>query len=734
MGGVFSAKTVDEESNEGIKPDTDRKCRDVIFIPIFIAFWLGNFIVAAVAVANGEPERLIYGTDYEGTVCGTKSHKDEKHIFYPRLHEDLLYAQARGIPSADMDFYGVCVRSCPVRDTYTCNYATEALIQSDLDKVENSGTTRNELIAASSTYENDCWYLALDTENVFFRCLQVSVVSSETQSEQCLYPTDVDANSPLCEVKRSEVLTDSSTPTQADPLMEQLSTSYAELGRAGGDLITTIDLVLIAGAVLPLVFSLVWLLLLRVFAGVMVWVTVWAVLLSLMGVTLYSLTKGGVISGSDFSSMSGDLSTVGIETDDPQYQADKKNEDLYKVLGWVMAVLSLLMLMLIVALRKKIKIAVGIFREGSRAIGKMPLVMLFPIVTFILTLGLWAYFIVIGAYIYSMGDVSMTDFTETAGDFVGDDFVNGNYTSVEALDTAGVGQIMAAYHFFGFLWANQVIQAILMCTVGGAISAYYWAENKTKEEIGGSPVLTAFKRCFRYHFGSLVFGALIIAIVQFIRAILAYIDKKTKNLQRANMAIMVAMKCVQCCMWCFEKCLKFLSRNAYILIAMKGNSFCSAAYQSFWLIFKNLFQIGAVNLISNFLLLLARITITAGSAVLMFLFIDSNDDFSSGGKDELNFPITPVIAVAVMAWFVASMFMGVYDLAVDTILLCFCEDKKVNEASGKYFMSDELRKYIGAQARDKSAKGKGEQKEDGGTKAPVGAKSNQVNPAADTPP
>ena len=58
MGGVFSAKTVDEEaSNEGIKPDSDRKCRDVIFILLFIVFWLGNLIVAAVALDKGEPER-----------------------------------------------------------------------------------------------------------------------------------------------------------------------------------------------------------------------------------------------------------------------------------------------------------------------------------------------------------------------------------------------------------------------------------------------------------------------------------------------------------------------------------------------------------------------------------------------------------------------------------------------------------------------------------------------------
>jgi hypothetical protein len=34
---------------------------------------------------------------------------------------------------------------------------------------------------------------------------------------------------------------------------------------------------------------------------------------------------------------------------------------------------------------------------------------------------------------------------------------------------------------------------------------------------------------------------------------------------------------VKCCLWCCEKCLKFLNRNAYIEIAIYGKSFCRSA-------------------------------------------------------------------------------------------------------------------------------------------------------------
>ena len=44
-----------------------------------------------------------------------------------------------------------------------------------------------------------------------------------------------------------------------------------------------------------------------------------------------------------------------------------------------------------------------------------------------------------------------------------------------------------------------------------------------------------------------------------------------------------------------------------------------------------------------------------------------------------------------------------YGLAIDTILVCFCEDRKVN-SDGTYYMSTELQKLIGAKV---SKKGKG---------------------------
>ena len=63
----------------------------------------------------------------------------------------------------------------------------------------------------------------------------------------------------------------------------------------------------------------------------------------------------------------------------------------------------------------------------------------------------------------------------------------------------------------------------------------------------------------------------------------------------------------------------------------------------------------------------------------------------------------PTALTLLIAWVTSSIFMFVYSMAIDTILLCFCEDRSSNDGSPErpYFMSKNLKKFV------KSQKGKG---------------------------
>jgi choline transporter-like protein 2/4/5 len=129
-------------------------------------------------------------------------------------------------------------------------------------------------------------------------------------------------------------------------------------------------------------------------------------------------------------------------------------------------------------------------------------------------------------------------------------------------------EYMLLYHFFGLLWTFQLISAFAICVIAGAVAEYYWAENQKK--VSNMAVLHSIKRTLRYHCGSLAFGAFVIALVQLARIALEYVDRKTSQMQAGNRMIRIAMMSIKCCMWCFEKCIRYISRNGYIIIAMEG--------------------------------------------------------------------------------------------------------------------------------------------------------------------
>ena len=81
------------------------------------------------------------------------------------------------------------------------------------------------------------------------------------------------------------------------------------------------------------------------------------------------------------------------------------------------------------------------------------------------------------------------------------------------------------------------------------------------------PMFLSFWRAIRYHAGSAVYGAFIIAIVRLIRYIMMYVDRKTAEMQKNTRMARIMMCIVHCCLWCLEKVLRYITEQAYILIA-----------------------------------------------------------------------------------------------------------------------------------------------------------------------
>jgi hypothetical protein len=53
----------------------------------------------------------------------------------------------------------------------------------------------------------------------------------------------------------------------------------------------------------------------------------------------------------------------------------------------------------------------------------------------------------------------------------------------------------------------------------------------------------------------------------------------------------------------------------------------------------------------------------------------------AGGSHELNSVLIPLAVVFLLSYTVASMFLSVYQLTIETILICFCEDREKHKGT-----------------------------------------------------
>lgn len=86
------------------------------------------------------------------------------------------------------------------------------------------------------------------------------------------------------------------------------------------------------------------------------------------------------------------------------------------------------------------------------------------------------------------------------------------------------GAPYAWYMLFVLLWTAQFIVAVGQITLALAVSTWYFTRDKGA--IGSGTLCRAMNVTTRYHLGTAAFGSLIIAVVEFIRAVIAWMQKK----------------------------------------------------------------------------------------------------------------------------------------------------------------------------------------------------------------
>ncbi|PAA61884.1 hypothetical protein BOX15_Mlig017017g8, partial [Macrostomum lignano] len=700
-------------------PIENRSCTDIVCCLLFVACVILLLLIATVAFIRGDYRRVIYPTDSNGQICGRDVQNRTRLVFF-----DLTVCARMGLAAVQLGCPTpqVCVASCPTRmwawlpahlaeTGGDLNGPVKTTIAAEREKMvclggRNAMEPEYQSLSIRDLVQNHlCAPYTLPSVSMLGRCLPklLKGVGGRVVSSMTTLPNNVTS------ANNRSIGAD--TVRRGTNTMARFIKVYSYLQALFEDVVQSWQWI-VGGCLLAVAVSLLWVLLLRYLAKPIVILSIVLFVLLFAAATAFTVYKYIILRGQSDS-----LEKNTKLTFDFGYYLHLSRTWLF--LAIVSGSLFIIVLFLLIWLRRRICIAIALISHTSHCLGHMMSCLVFPLLPFVLQFGVLVFFIITAIHISSLGDPVMRQIdnetfladlnftslsTEEAKQKINDLLThlipcNPNSTNVAGsmcrflkYGDDAFGPYMQLFNIFMFFWLFNFVDALCEMTLAGAFASYYFAFKKP-DDIPATPLLSSFWRCIRYHMGSIAFGSLIISIVQLIRVMLEYLDHKLKDTQ--NPVGQFFLKCLKCCFWCLEKCLKFLNRNAYILIAIYGRNFCSAARDSFFLILRNIVRVAVVDKVADFVLFISKLVIVCTIVAIFNLFMHPHDEpmTKSGAAHSYSVPIL----IMVFTYFCACLFLSVYNMGVDTMFLCFLEDLERNDGSAEkpYFMPESLMDILG---------------------------------------
>lgn len=702
------AKEVKEEELKDGAILENRSCTDVFCILFFALFLIGWIVVIAVAFAKGRPEYIVKPTNYNGVLCGGDVLTD-----YPVYY----------VPVPTLYTYGFCVKSCPSIMDYVCNNEFEAMVGNSSQVVVNGyySHTSTEYFAGATLAAKCKISTCTTAENVQLERYYGLIL--KTQQQKC-FPAVYTSGSTL--YRCIPFASDKQNAT----LMSQLNASVGELSTLadnwGASAFFTRGfsecqdswLVILICCLSCAVFSMLWIFLLRWILAPLVYFVIIAVFALLVGV--------GYLAYRMYDSFS--TSTIPGDT------GASDQVILWKALMYGAWILAAIYVVLMLWLINRIRIAITVMEESSRAFLANPGMIVIPPITAIVVLGLIALFVAVTLYIQTIGSLQVSDFQSAAVSVFGAAAVNlteqasgtvyasltnantstnvssGNSTSFST--STGI-KGLHAYNFFMFLWSFNfviawgfMIMALVICTWYFSATAIEVDQFENGVEGGRQKGTNAGTLCrsicatMRYHLGTLFFGSLLIAIIQFIRAVMLYIEKNFLDKYKDNATIKVVIWCINCWLACIERIIKIISYNAFIISCIKCQNFLSSAVDALSLLTSNILRVSMLAFLSTAACFLIKLFICCSNMILAYFLINQS---SLTNNVKIESGLFPLFFILLISFAICSLFVNVYEVCIDTILMCFFVDEA--ELKGM-FMPPSLAKLIGmftqiAEARKK---------------------------------
>ena len=247
-----------------------------------------------------------------------------------------------------------------------------------------------------------------------------------------------------------------------------------------------------------------------------------------------------------------------------------------------------------------------------------------------------------------------------------------------------------------FFYVGEVFLGCQRVVLAGIFSRWYFVSNEKKvaKEKGlhkGHPFdelsfVYPLGYLLRYNFGSVCLASFLIPPFQIGRLTFTLIYRKIRKRKSRKVHFSSADRWGGSCCWWTRRCLQYISYYNYICIAMYGLSFWKSGKKSASLLTKVSHILGT-KIRADIVLFFAKMSVVFFTAFVGLMYFKTKYHFAISAN-----VLIAVTASCVFAYFIASCFFSMQEVALDTIILSFCDDMKRNNGQNRpYFARKQLR-------------------------------------------
>ncbi|TDG45455.1 hypothetical protein AWZ03_008078 [Drosophila navojoa] len=651
--GCAESKDGDGEAQSNRNRPKYRSCTDVFWLAIYILFWLFLIVIAIFSFVFGNPLRLINGYDSFGNTCGVKHNEKFQNFPLSGMNTidkpELLYFDVKELKKS----LKICVKSCPKR---TLNqpkelyqYFTETGAQYckydyNMAQLDKPGLTKED-----------------KTFNTLGPCPSLPILESSPVLHRCV------PKQSSKEVKE----------------MYKMLNNWDVAQQFLGDIYSTWHIIASVCAV-SLLISIALVTMMHWLSRIVSWLICVLVIVASVGLTaaLWYAYYG--------------IRNKSSTTQYSQLEEFLRNQQAVFTLAVLATITMVVLLVIIYFLKNKLSGLAALFEEAGVCMMNLPGLLIAPLLAFLVLIAFLAFWVVVVICLVTATTPDQSPIApfhsnavhpslpaNAAAMLLNQTAPSTDERTVTRIEYADATVLRSMFWIYvvGLIWTVEFIFACQQFALAAAVAFWYFSKPTT------TPTIYAIGKLIKYHLGTVAKGSFVITIFKIPRLILTYLYAKLKKGEdKGSECAACCLKCCICGFWLLEKFIRFLNHNAYTVVAIESINFCPAAGIAWNAMATNALQVATINSIGDFILFLGKVVVAALSGLLgIFMLKD---------KPGLNFYMAPVILIIIFSFFIAHIVLSLFEMVVDTLFLCVCEDKTINGRAGRWAQSN-LAKLVG---------------------------------------